>query len=215
MERREGVRKLAVGLSLAAGVAAAGILARRRPRPPAIRFNAAYREDVRLRDGTRVILRLVRPRDKRRLEEGLRRLSAESRYQRFHAPKAAFTARELQYLTETDGRSHLALGALLASNPREGLAVARFVGGPRDPRVADAAIVVRDDMQLRGLGSVLLDRLADAARERGIRTLRFEVLSANVAMIRLLRRVFGQVRQSREGFLTIAEADLEPAGPAA
>ena len=53
------------------------------------RYDAAYRESVALSDGQRVSLRLIRPSDRDTLRAALARLSPESRYTRFMAPKAA------------------------------------------------------------------------------------------------------------------------------
>ena len=45
------------------------------------------------------------------LEDGLRHLSKESVQRRFLTPKSSFSRSELRYLTEVDGRDHVALVA--------------------------------------------------------------------------------------------------------
>src|SRR6266568_8681079 len=77
------------------------------------RFDGRYRETALLRDGSRVVLRLVRPDDKALLRRGFERLSPESRYRRFMSAKSQLTDAELAYLTEVDGWSHFALGAVV------------------------------------------------------------------------------------------------------
>jgi GNAT superfamily N-acetyltransferase len=52
---------------------------------------------------------------------------------------------------------------------------------------AEVAFVVRDDHQSRGLGSILLEHLAAAARERGVRCFEAEVLGQNTQMTRVFR----------------------------
>lgn len=71
-----------------------------------------YAELAELRDGTKVLLRLVRPSDKQLLLRGFEQLSARSRYLRFLVPKAVLTEDELRYLTELDGEDHFAIGAV-------------------------------------------------------------------------------------------------------
>lgn len=141
-----------------------------------------------LADGRNVELRLVRPEDAPLLAEGFEKLSADSRYRRFHGIRGRLTPEELRYFTELNGENHFALGALDAKSG-EGLGVARFVRVPREPRVAEPAVTVIDSAQKKGLGSLLLKRLAEAAQERGIDSFRCFVLADNKAMLDLLKQL--------------------------
>jgi RimJ/RimL family protein N-acetyltransferase len=157
-------------------------------------FDDSYREETELRDGTPVLLRVVRPEDRERLREGFGRLSSESRYLRFMGRKTALSEAELTALTTLDGEDRFAIGAARPGpdgEPGEGLGVARFVRVPGEPDVAEAAITVVDEVQRRGLGSLLLRRLAAAARERGVRRFRGEILLRNDPMRRLLEEHLG------------------------
>jgi len=144
---------------------------------------------ARIPDGTGVAVRHIRPDDKDLLVDGLARLSPESVYKRFLAPKHRFSSGELRYLTEVDERDHVALVALLPEDPHHLVAVARFVRLEDDPQAAEAAIVVGDDFQGRGLGKLLALRLADEARERGIRRFEATILGENVAARRLMAAI--------------------------
>ena len=141
-----------------------------------------------LRDGTEVVLRAVRPDDKALLRDGFERLSPESRYLRFHGVKTELSDAELRYLTEVDGVRHWALGALVDGR---GAGIARLVQLDGEPGVAEAAITVSDDMQGRGLGTLLFQQLMAAAAERGVRKIRCLVLGSNHAMQDLLKHVGG------------------------
>ena len=152
-------------------------------------FDASYREEIELDDGSRVVLRVLRPADRELLRRGFDRLSDRSRRLRFMGSKARLSDAELDALTELDGEDRFALGAVrleTGSGEAEGLGVARFARLPDDPEVAEAAVTVVDAAQGRGLGSALLRRLAAAARERGVRRFRGDILSHNTAMRRLL-----------------------------
>jgi GNAT superfamily N-acetyltransferase len=153
------------------------------------RFDADYREEAVLLDGTQVVLRLMRPEDKELLVEGLARLSLQTRYRRFLEPKLNLSPAELKYLTEIDGVDHFAIGAVLErpGQPETGLGIARFVRLPGEETVAEPAIVVVDEFQRRGLGGILLQRLVAAARERGIRAFRALVLAENAPIQALIR----------------------------
>jgi len=140
--------------------------------------------DVTLRDGTRAVIRPITPDDRWRLQEGLRLLSPRSRYLRFHAPIDHLTADQLTYLTHVDYRDHMAWVALNPDAPDEpGMGVARYVRLVDEPAVAEAAVTVLDRYQGRGLGTVLLKRLAATAAANGITTLRNYVLAENTAML--------------------------------
>ncbi len=151
-------------------------------------FDADYLEHARLRDGTEIVLRLIRPEDKDLLERGFARLSPESRYRRFFAVKNELSADELRYLTEVDQLHHVAIGASTADG-RDGLGVARAIALDDHPGLAEAAIAVADQAQGRGLGSLLFQRLVAAARERGIERFRCEMLGSNQGMADLVRHL--------------------------
>ena len=88
----------------------------RQLRPAAREKPARGRPDrgrpVRLRDGSAVLIRPVRPADDGLLADGFTRLSDRSRRMRFLGPKEALSAAELRYFTDVDHRDHEALGAL-------------------------------------------------------------------------------------------------------
>jgi GNAT superfamily N-acetyltransferase len=178
-----------------------------------LRYDDGFEEEVTLNDGTRVRLRLLRPSDKDQLERGLARLSPESQYLRFFSPKVRFTPAELRYLTEFDGWNHLAIGAAEIDTEgveRDGIGVARFVRLPEEPTVAEPAVTVVDDRQGQGLGGMLVLRLIEAARERGILHFRSEFLAENTPMRELFERVSAHTRFRRDGSVVVAEFPLTP-----
>jgi RimJ/RimL family protein N-acetyltransferase len=142
---------------------------------------------VRLGDGTRVVIRAIRPEDRLRLERSRGRFSEESMRRRFLAPKPRLTVTELRYLTEVDGVDHVAFVAVLLDDLDSIVGVARFVRLAGDTATAEAAIIVADDHQGRGLGKRLAHALADAGRERGIRRFTASMLTDNRAALALMR----------------------------
>src|SRR3954453_12397444 len=79
------------------------------------------------RDGTQLYVRHVRPSDKILIAKAWALLSEESQRRRFLAPKPQLTTSELPYLTEIDGRDHVALIAVRLNEPNRVVAVARYV----------------------------------------------------------------------------------------
>jgi RimJ/RimL family protein N-acetyltransferase len=140
---------------------------------------------ARLSDGTEVRLREIRASDKALLAAGHARLSEESRLRRFLGSKPRLTPSDLRYLTEVDGVNHYALVAVLGD--RDIVAVARWVRLQDEPDAAEAAVVVGDPLQGKGLGKILARELADAARTRGISRIRASILSENPPAMALMK----------------------------
>jgi RimJ/RimL family protein N-acetyltransferase len=139
-----------------------------------------------LRDGSAVLMRQVRSTDAPLLADGFAQLSAASRQMRFLGVKKELSAAELRYLTDVDHHDHEALAALDQASGH-GVGIARYVRDADDPEAAEIAVTIVDDWQGRGLGTELLARLSDRARQEGIR--RFTALTdaGNVAVAALLR----------------------------
>jgi RimJ/RimL family protein N-acetyltransferase len=154
-------------------------------------------ERVRLRDGSVVVVRPVRPEDRELFVAGFERMSEESRYRRFMAHKKRLSDRELDFFTRLDHAAHEALGALDESSG-DGVGVARLHRHEDDPSVAEAAVTIVDDWQGRGLGGLLLSRLTDRARSLGVRRFDASLLTGNRAMLELFRRL-GCMKTHRDG----------------
>lgn len=176
-------------------------------------FGPDYVERTTLRDGTEAVLRLICPADKELLHRGFLRLSPESRYRRFFAAKNDLTADELRYLTEIDGVTHFAIGAV-SPDGQEGLGVARFIQLDGEPGVAEAAIAVADAHQGKGLGSLLFQRLVAAAHERGVHRFRCEMLGSNQGMADLVLALAPEANVQVSSGVSCMEFRLPPLGPA-
>lgn len=149
-----------------------------------------FQTHERLRDGGEVTLRPIRPADAPRLREFNSRLSPRTRYLRFFTDVQEPPDGVLDYLVNVDYYDRY---ALVAEVDGEIAGVARFdrTGADR----AEMAIVVRDDFQSRGLGSLLITKLASIARRRGIVTFEGDVLAENLRMFELVRRAGGLVSE--------------------
>jgi GNAT superfamily N-acetyltransferase len=163
-----------------------------------------------LRDETMVLVRPVEPGDKDLIRAGFDRLSDESRYRRFLTPMLELGQPMLRYLTEVDHHDH---DAMVAVDPDsgEGVGIARFVRTGTSNN-AEVAVTVVDDWQGRGLGTILLELLAERAREQGIETFSALTLTTNTEMLSLLRHLGSTRVIEREGSCIEVEEELPPAG---
>jgi GNAT superfamily N-acetyltransferase len=130
-----------------------------------------------LRDGERVTIREVRGEDARSLEDFLASLCLEARRLRFFTA-AVDIDRAGRFIAAT-GPDRLGLLALDARGRVVGHATCIVLGAER----AEVAVEVADRLHGQGLGTVLVERLAQAAEQRGITRFVAEVLPENRAML--------------------------------
>src|SRR3712207_2832813 len=154
------------------------------PAPPHPDYPRHWEADVVASDGGVVHLRPMLPTDADAIVAFHARLSERTRYLRYFGPYPHISARDLERFTVVDHHARVALVAWLGD---EVIAVGRYEGtrGP-DGGIAgpaEVAFVVRDDHQSRGLGSILLEHLTAAARERGVHRFEAEVLAENSQMV--------------------------------
>ncbi|MFC1618945.1 GNAT family N-acetyltransferase [Candidatus Neomarinimicrobiota bacterium] len=151
---------------------------------------------VELKDGTPVLIRLLKPEDKEELRTGFEQLSMDSRRRRFLSSKGKLSNSHLKYLTEIDQFDHFALGAFdVGQETIKGIGVARYIRIENEPEVAEYAITILDTYQGRGLGTTLLGLLSKAARKNGICRFRGYVLEENNSMLSMLKRLGAHVQR--------------------
>src|SRR5579884_790691 len=156
-----------------------------------------YERLLELRDGVRVPVRPIRADDEPRPHEAFARMSERRVYFRFLSPLKRPPEELARRLARVDHESRVALVATTHRPDRREhiLGVARYDRVPGTD-VAEVAVAVVDEMQRRGLGSALLELLAQAAREHGIQTFVLIVLPENQSMLGLLRRL-GWIHRAR------------------
>ncbi len=169
-------------------------------------FPREWEADVLLSDGGTVHLRPVIPSDADGLVAFHGRLSERTRYFRYFGAYPRIPQRDLERFSVVDHHDRVAFVALLGDDI---VAVGRYERLERGPS-AEVAFVVDDAHQGRGLGSILLEHLAAAASESGLRRFVAEVLAENAAMVRVFRDAGYQVsREIEEGVLHL-EFDIDP-----
>ena len=139
-------------------------------------------------------IRPIQPADAELIVAAVAYTSSETYYSRFHAAKRCFSRSELEYLTEVDGMTHVALVAVERGEHPRLAADARFCTDPMTPREAELGICVHDPFRRRGLGAEMLRRLSAEASLRGVSQLRAMIQSDNGAMRALLYHVFPDTR---------------------
>jgi acetyltransferase len=133
---------------------------------------------LRLPSGETLPLRPIRPEDEPALRRLIERVDPEDRRRRFFQPLKALSHPAAAALCQIDYDREM---ALVIEVPDGLAAVARFHADP-DLARAEFAILVRSDLQRRGIGAALMRSLAEVARARGIGELVGDVLKDNRSM---------------------------------
>jgi len=142
-----------------------------------------------LKDERTIIIRAIRPDDKVTILKGIDLFSDDSLYKRFHGAKSGLTDQELKFYTEIDYLHHVALLAVLKNND-QAIGGGRFIVYDKSlsPLSAELAFGVADNFQGLGAATLIFKHLIRIAREIEIKILVADVLSENVAMIRILEK---------------------------
>ena len=155
-----------------------------------------YPIEIRLRDGTPVLIRLLNQDDKEELKIGFEKLSAKSKYRRFFVPISSLSNSQLKHLTEIDNKNHLALCTyIVGQNGMFGIGVARYFRVEEEHETAEFALTIIDEYQSQGLGTELLNLLIHCARKNGIRKFIGYMLAENSSMLKILKHLGAQIRR--------------------
>ncbi|MBC7639821.1 MAG: GNAT family N-acetyltransferase [Rhodoferax sp.] len=168
-------------------------------------YPAHWEADVVLRDGGVAHVRPIRPQDAPAVHAFHDAQSAESVYLRFFAPLPHLSEKDVARFTQVDYVNRVGLVATLGDD---------IVGIARYDRTkgtsAEVAFNISDAHQGRGLGSVLLEHLTVAARERGITRFVAEVLPQNRKMMTVFTEAGYEVAHGYEDGVISLAFDISP-----
>ncbi len=144
-------------------------------------FASATEWDVALRDGSTVRVRPAVPSDSDRITALCATLSPESVYYRFFSTRA-YDRSDVDRLVSANGINQY---VVIAECAHEIVGLAQYARDVDDVSRAEAAFLVADAMRGRGIGTRMLEQLAEHAREAGIRTFWALVLPGNDRMLQV------------------------------
>ncbi len=178
------------------------------PDPPGVPVGYPAGLDVveHLRDGSTVLFRPIRPDDGEALVEFHDGLSPRSVYRRFFFVHPHLSVTEVERFTHVDYTDRMAFAVIQAGRI---VAVGRYERAPGTDE-AEVAFVVTDDHQHLGIGTLLLDHLADAARGQGIGCFTAQTLSENREMIAVFLSSGFPVTTTSDGGTVTVRFPIDP-----
>jgi acetyltransferase len=151
-------------------------------------------------------LRPIKPADVSLYPNFLDKVSPSDLRLRFLSPRKSFSDKMLLRLTQLDYDRDMAfVGIDRETGQLSG--ISRVSSDP-DHETAEYAILVRSDLQGRGLGWELLSHLIDYAAADGLKRIEGVVLSENSRMLQMAREIGFEVKHSDEPRLSVAILDL-------
>lgn len=167
--------------------------------------------DVILRDGSTLRLRPPRAEDAGDVLEFFRGLSEESVYRRFHGFPSLTQELAAPVLDPDWEERGSLIGTLGEGQDEHVVALANYVR-LRDPSTAEVAFAVADELQGHGVGTRLLEQLAELAADAGVGSFLAEVMTANRPMFRVFEDAgFTTSRHSEDGVIEV-RLSIEPTG---
>ena len=155
-------------------------------------------DDVTCSDSGRLHIRPLRPGEDAPVRELDARLSRRTRYLRFFSPMPALPESVLRLLVSMDHRRGLSLVAEVDAGDRpEVVGLGTFWA--IDHGTAEIGLVICDEWQRRGVGTILADCVMQAAEDRGLARFVVHLLAENVGTRRLIKRLGDVVSTTMSG----------------
>ncbi len=156
--------------------------------PSAHPYPKELEEVHRLRDGSELLIRPIRPDDEDKIKGMFYTFSEQTKYLRYHGTLKSLPHNKLQVFCNVDYDSEM---ALVVSRGQAGheeiLGVGRYMTNP-GKRSAEMAFVVSDDWQRKGIGTHLFQRLVEIGKQAGLRQFNADVLPENSGMLKIFHR---------------------------
>ena len=152
----------------------------------------------RLEGGAQVRLRLTRPTDAPLARDFLERLSPETRQRRFLTPMPTVPEAAVDHFTFYDPRERLVIAATTLREGGEemiGVGDVSFIS----TGIAEMGLVVEEEHQSKGIGSLITEAIASLALSRGATHLKAEMLDSSPVVMKLLGGIGRTVTAVEDG----------------
>lgn len=156
--------------------------------------------EEKLKDGTSVIIRPIKPEDEPLLKDLFKNLSEKSTLLRFQQPNKPLSKSDLIRFCHIDYDQEMTLVALIKENNSEKIIGAAHLMKTYED-IAELSIEIIDQFQGKGLGTILVGKLLDFAKNYGYRKIWMEIRKENLPMIKLALKYKFEIIAEEEGSL--------------
>ena len=166
------------------------------------------------RDGNSLLIRPIRPEDEPALADFHRSLSSETvrlRYQQDMPLADRIQHERLAHISFIDYNREMVL--VVEDKDKDPSTVDRIAGAARLSKIfgtteAEYHIIISDDYQRQGLGTELLSKIKDVARQEGMTSIFGQILEENTLMQDLTKQLGFELTPSNDAGLVIARLAL-------
>ncbi|MCD9543280.1 GNAT family N-acetyltransferase [Photobacterium carnosum] len=144
-----------------------------------------YEQQCQLKDGKQILLRPILPEDEPTHKAFISQVSEEDLYKRFFSEIGELNHEALAKFTQIDYDREMAFVAVYDEMI---IGVARALSDANN-KDAEFAILIRSDFKGAGLGRILMVKLIDYAKQRGLHTLTGMTMPTNRGMITLAQKM--------------------------
>jgi acyl-CoA hydrolase/RimJ/RimL family protein N-acetyltransferase len=165
-------------------------------------------EEIRVYDGRKVTFRPAKPVDDRLIQEHFYSMDEEDVKSRFFVLRRSFFREDMEGMFQVDYIKNLSVVAVTGEVGFEkviGIGVYALVRGT----LAEVAFSVSKEWQGKGIATVLLTKIAEAARENGMTSLVAHTLPSNEAMVELFKKLPYRVEARVEGGTLVLTCNFE------
>jgi succinyl-CoA synthetase alpha subunit/RimJ/RimL family protein N-acetyltransferase len=149
-------------------------------------YPSQYETEVLLKDGSRIILRPIRSEDIEGWLEFVSRLSRRTKYLRFHSLPKLGRDDAIRFCTVDYNNTFAFVAEVRGDQRKDIVAIGRYYRLPKK-HSAEVAFAIEDAYQGKGIGTKLVEWLANVARENNITSFEADVLGENREMMGVFR----------------------------
>jgi len=176
---------------------------------PEIEYPEELKRYVTLKDGSKVLLRPIKPSDATMKQDLFYSLSKGSVVKRYLGSLKAMPLKRIWPYVIIDYNNEMVIVGTVREDESESIIAIGSYSRVPNTDFAEVALVVRDDWQNKGLGTVLFDYLCEIARKRGLSGFTAWVMMDNDRMMHIFKKSKYPIRYRIEGNLYYVEIKFE------
>jgi len=168
---------------------------------PEVEYPEELKRTVTLKDGTKVLLRPIKPSDATLKQHLFYALSKETIKKRYLGSLKAMPLKRIWPYVTVDYENEMSIvGVVMEGGMEKFVAIGSYARIPHT-RMAEVSLVVRDDWQNKGLGTLLLKYLIEIAKKKGFEGFTAWVLIENTKMMHIFKKLSYPIKYRIEGNL--------------